>query len=90
MSAMAAAMVFSTMASIYASKEQSSQQQQAMQDAEVSERRNMTENQNAMVEEGFRKKRQARGLGDGGPSGNLASQSGAALTSVTGQAASII
>ena len=42
-------------------------------------------NQNAMVEQGYRKKNQARGIGDmTSPTGNQASQTGTVLTSVTG------
>jgi hypothetical protein len=52
------------------------QQQEAAQEQAL-------QNQNALVEEGYRKKQQARGLGGNTKSGLVASQTGSVLTSVT-------
>lgn len=71
---------------------QSNKQTQAANAAKEDQEKQMVANQNKMVEDSFKKQRQARGLGQQvqGPAGNLASQSGAVLQSTTGNANSLI
>ncbi len=75
-----------------ASMYQSNKQVQVANAAKKDQEKQMVANQNKMVEDSFKKQRQARGLGQqAGPAGNLASQSGAVLQSTTnGNAASLI
>lgn len=65
---------------MYQSQEQANAQAAAQKEAEDK----AVQNQNALVEEGFQKRRKAMGLGDvTEKTGLIASQSGGILTSVT-------
>lgn len=70
---------------------QAQKQREAQAKAMENERDQMVKNQNRLVEEGYMKTKQARGIGPQMPAGNLASQSGSVLTSVTdGNANSLV
>lgn len=72
---------------------QTNQQTKAANSAAQDQEKEMVANQNKMVEDSFKKQRQARGLGQQSmsPAGNMASQSGAVLTSATnGNASSLM
>lgn len=75
----AAILLGTTMASMYQADQQKSAQQAAMKKAE----KQAADNQNALVEQGFKKKKLAMGLGQTPMGGQVASQSGGVLTSVT-------
>ena len=86
-----AAILLGTITSM-AGMRQSQQQAKAARRAAFNQKKAGIENQNRIVEEGFQKRQQAIGLGGKNRRvlGDLASQSGAALTSVTGESNSIL
>jgi hypothetical protein len=63
---------------------QANEQQKAIAKAQKRAKDEAVKNQNALVEQGFEKRRKTMGLGEPGAAGGLvASQSGGVLTSVT-------
>ena len=85
----AAILVGSALTTAYMGQQQAESQKKAAEKAKDKANQNAVQNQNALVKEKFNKRKEmAQGLGEGmeSPMGLQASQSGAILTSVTGNA----
>lgn len=87
----AALLIGSSVITAFETKKAADSQAFAQRRAMKEAREDAISNRNALVEQQFNKRRQARGLGQGAAqTGGLASQSGSVLTSVTGGANSLV